>query len=545
MTRGWAGGRRLRWAAGVRAGRVTRGGAEARREVAPTSRGRVSNARPGRGRWAGPLGGHSLPRTRRKPKAAAATLRSAAAPRSVRASKHLSWKPAFFFFFLAQSGKPGGGLEGPGGGRGERAAGPLRPLHRRLQRTLPRVAEHVPGHQRSGRRVGRETALRFRLLISRQSAGPCPEARARRSSPPPLGSGSPPRGASAAFLTWTAARPGSRGPAGPRGVRAARRRRRLRRPAATPTYGPSSCGGRARCPARRSAARRARALRALRADPAAAGSTACASLTRWAWSWRRSRCLMRAKTRPCRCTCCRDSPSTRTCAVAARTWSSLCNAWCPTSRLPSRPRTSASAWGASSCAWSASPARTWASAARCACATWPSRSRWPCATPSQTGAARTKWRRGGAGRQAPGAPRTSSPSASRCRPSCWSSAPACTLRCATVLPEPSTGTTTMAATTVSRAATTHCTCRAGSARRAGSTLSELPGGARASGRWPCLTPDPQAGAVGPCFPQLQGVLAVARLCCLLLETSGSLGLNRGLRCQKAGLCHVLGGVLGE
>lgn len=101
MTRGWAGGRRLRWAAGVRAGRVTRGGAEARREVAPTSRGRVSNARPGRGRWAGPLGGHSLPRTLRKPKAAAATLCSAAAPRSVRASKHLSWKPAFFFFFFS------------------------------------------------------------------------------------------------------------------------------------------------------------------------------------------------------------------------------------------------------------------------------------------------------------------------------------------------------------------------------------------------------------------------------------------------------------
>lgn len=107
MTRGWAGGRRLRWAAGVRAGRVTRGGAEARREVAPTSRGRVSNARPGRGRWAGPLGGHSLPRTRRKPKAAAATLRSAAAPRSVRASKHLSWKPAFFFFSLPKAENQG------------------------------------------------------------------------------------------------------------------------------------------------------------------------------------------------------------------------------------------------------------------------------------------------------------------------------------------------------------------------------------------------------------------------------------------------------
>ena len=85
MTRGRAGSRRLRWAAGVRAGRVTRGGAEARREVAPTSRGRVSNARPGRGHWAGPLGGHRLPHTRRKPKAAAAAPCAPLRPRGASA----------------------------------------------------------------------------------------------------------------------------------------------------------------------------------------------------------------------------------------------------------------------------------------------------------------------------------------------------------------------------------------------------------------------------------------------------------------------------
>ena len=144
---------------------------------------------------------------------------------------------------------------------------------------------------------------------------------------------------------------------------------------------------------------------------------------------------------------------------------------------------------------------------------------------------------------APGAPRTSSPSASRCRPSCWSWAPACTSRCATVWPEPSTGTTTTAATTVSRAATTHCTCRAGSARRAGSTLSELPGGPRASGTWPCLTLHPQAGAVGPRFPQLQGVLAVARLC-FYLKCLGHLVYTVASDARRPG-CHVLGGVLGE
>lgn len=98
MTRGRAGGRRLRWAAGVRAGRVTRGGAEARREVAPTSRGRVSKARPGRGRWAGPLGGHRLPRTggspRPPPPRAPLRPRGASARGSFRPGNQL-----FFFFF--------------------------------------------------------------------------------------------------------------------------------------------------------------------------------------------------------------------------------------------------------------------------------------------------------------------------------------------------------------------------------------------------------------------------------------------------------------
>ena len=130
-------------------------------------------------------------------------------------SKRLSWKPAFFFF-LPKAENQGEDSRDQVADVGSAQAARCVLCRRRFQRTLPRVAEHVPGHQRSGRRVGREAALRFRLLISRQSAGPCPEARARRSSPPPLGSGSPLRGASAASLTWTAARPWSRGPAGPR-----------------------------------------------------------------------------------------------------------------------------------------------------------------------------------------------------------------------------------------------------------------------------------------------------------------------------------------
>lgn len=79
----------------------------------------------------------------------------------------------------------------------------------------------------------------------------------------------------------------------------------------------------------------------------------------------------------------------------------------------------------------------------------------------------------GEGLRVPKVRRTSLPSAFQCLPSCWSSAPRYTSPCATAWLVPSTGTTMMVATIALLVAVMPCTCHGGSARRAGSTSSEL------------------------------------------------------------------------
>lgn len=95
-------------------------------------------------------------------------------------------------------------------------------------------------------------------------AGPCQEARALPRYPRLRGYGNTLLGASAVSRIWI------RDPADPR--------------AATLGCSPSSSGARAPCPAPPSAVPRLRELPALRAEPAATGSSVCASLTLWAWS---------------------------------------------------------------------------------------------------------------------------------------------------------------------------------------------------------------------------------------------------------------------
>lgn len=147
---------------------------------------------------------------------------------------------------------------------------------------------------------------------------------------------------------------------------------------------------------------------------------------------------------------------------------------------------------------------------------------------------------------APRTPRMSSPSASLCCPSCCSSASTCTLHCAAGWPAPSTGTTTSAVIAASREAggvrteldPLHLIPQAWDLRlhtRAAPALASLSSSHiglalphSPSANRDCLTSHPAARCAG------------SDPSCLLLESSVSLGLKCGLRCQEAELWRVLG-----